>query len=791
MYARLQIAIGLLSAGLLACQIVLLQVFSFVQWYHFAYMIISVALLGFGASGTVLAVARSWFTNRAETVLPSAMLMSGVSVPLVLALTQLPFARFESYLLLTEARHVAALFATYLLLSIPFFSGAIAIGLSFVVHTGRVGGLYFANLVGSALGGALGLWLLNLAPPEALIAVTGMLGVGGASVATSRWTPARTLASTAGFAVCVVFTISAPALKPSEYKDLSRTRLLPNVETVAAQPSAHGLLHVLRSPSLRRAPGLSLAYRGNVQAADAVFINGDAVGAIPSDVDSTDILDFTTAVLPYALNEHRRVLILGSGTGEAIAHALSRHATSITAVEPHPQLTSLLTGTLAAASDSLLLRDGVRPFAVEPRTFLASDTTRYDLIVLPTIGSFGGSAGLFALQEQYGLTVDAFTSMWERLDESGALAVTSWMDYPYRNPLRVAATLVEMLQRAGVEDPTDHLAAVRSWGTVTFVAQRQPFTADQIERVRLVCRRLLFDPVLLPGVTGKERVQYNQVLDNSFFNHVDAILSDDRQSFYSAYPFRVAPATDNRPYFSQFVRWNHIDVLRTHFGDGSIPFFELGTLIVALTLIQIAIAALVLIVVPLARTGWVGRRRWWTFLYFGGLGTGYMFFEIIMIQRYVLFFGHSVLAVAAVFTILLFGSGIGSLLSQNLDPTRHSMALVAGGVAAMIFLVTASLPAIMGATIHAASGVKVVIAIATLGPVAILMGMPFPVGLRSLAGRSPTHVPWAWGINGCLSVTSTAAATLLLVEAGATAVLLLAAAAYLGVAVTAVMPGHT
>ena len=58
------------------------------------------------------------------------------------------------------------------------------------------------------------------------------------------------------------------------------------------------------------------------------------------------------------------------------------------------------------------------------------------------------------------------------------------------------------------------------------------------------------------------------------------------------------------------------------------------------------------------------------------------------------------------------------------------------------------------------------------------MGMPFPLGLRFLGEKSARQVPWAWGINGCLSVVSTALATLLTVEGGFVLVMLLAAACY-------------
>src|SRR5439155_1551058 len=49
-------AIALLSAAALGYEILLMRLFSIILWHHFAYMMISVAMLGYGAGGTFVAL---------------------------------------------------------------------------------------------------------------------------------------------------------------------------------------------------------------------------------------------------------------------------------------------------------------------------------------------------------------------------------------------------------------------------------------------------------------------------------------------------------------------------------------------------------------------------------------------------------------------------------------------------------------------------------------------------------------------------------------------------------------
>jgi SAM-dependent methyltransferase len=778
---RLHLSVGLLSVAIIAFQLVLMQILSITQWHHFAYMVVSVALLGFGASGSLIALARDWLLERSSFLLPLLMFGSAAAMATVVEMTQTIFGGFDSYLLFVDASQVWRLLLVSLLFSLPFFLGALAIGLVFVQYVNRIGTFYFANLFGSGLGGIAGIALLELLPPPQLPAVTALFSLAAGLLIFPRHLRRRLLAAALlTFALTAVYLLNPPPLSLSEYKDLQRALNLPGAHIVAQRSSPYGLIQIVSSPALRHAPGISLTYDHAIPVREAVFSNGNWFGAVPkwSPSDTSHLLDYTTGALPYAIAAQEKVLILNAGTGTTVAHALVHGAKRIVAVEPHSKVLDLLEEQYDTTAAKLLRHPKVTFAPVEPRTHLATDASHYDLILLPTLGTFGGTAGLFALQEHHTFTKEALVQIWRHLAPDGILCVSAWMDYPARNSLRLLATIVETLAEAGIDNPTNHLAAVRGWGTITFCVKRSLLTPVETQKVREFCNRMLFDPALLPDLDPEERERYHLLEDQRFFRYLDQLLSPERRNLYAEYGFRLQPTTDNRPFFSQFLRWQSLPHLASLFGEQAIPFIEMGYLIVVLTFFQMAAAALVLIILPLFRLGWRSRNRLKTLLYFGGLGAGYMLVEMVLIHRFVLYLGHPVYAAASVICAVLVFSGAGSYASSHLpihDTTPHK---ACGLVTLLILLYTFLLPLVLQHTIAFPMGWKILFALLLLAPLSFAMGLPFPLGLQRLARFSEPDVPWAWGINGCFSVLSTALATIIAVEAGFAAALLLAALAY-------------
>ena len=778
---RLMAAVALLSIALIAYQVAVIQLLSYVQWYHFANMVISVALLGFGAAGTLLTVKRNWLLQHSNTLLPVLMIVCGLMMMGAVELSLSRFARYDSYLLFTDRPQWLKLLLNSLFFFIPFLLGALALGIVFIKYVEQIGSFYFSNLVGSGVGAVVAAVLSWYFFPSSLPLLMALIAVvaGLLLVKGKMHSPLMVLA--AFVVVFIFYRMNAPVtIKLSEYKSLSKTLNLPSSRIIVEKPGAYGLVQVVSADALRYAPGLSLAFDDEVPVTSAVFNNGDWYGPVDSwnTPDSFHLLDYTTMAVPYVLRKRNKVLVLNAGMGIHLSQALRNGASEIDAVEPHHGVHHLLLNELAVINDSLFYHAGVKLHNTESRSFLSTTNKKYDLIQLPITGAFGGGVGLYAMREEYHLTKEAFLNMWHLLEKDGVISITAWMDYPFRNSLKITSTLAETLNDAGIANPHSYIAAVRSWGTVSFFLKKTPLTSTDTSVLRKFCNEYFFDPLWLPGLGVEERTVYNTISDSSFFNYADELLTGNRQRLYNDYSFHLQPATDDKPYFSQFLRWKSLPQLAGIFGSQTVSFLELGWLIAAISFFQISVLAVLLILLPLFKRGQRWTNKSWTLFYFSGLGAGYMLLEIVLIQKFILFFGNPVYAAAFVICIMMLSSGAGSYYSTRLLPYRKMMQRILLLIFLILLFYTFFLSPLLNLVAGYSDFVRLFISLLVVALPAFLMGMPFPLGLRTLAGKEEKNLPWAWGVNGCVSVISAALAALLAVEAGFSIVILLAAILY-------------
>ncbi len=779
-HRRLMLATAAISASLIGFQVVLVQVISILQWHHFANMVVSIALLGFAVAGTTLSLWRESMIKNSQWLLPLLTLMSALTMIVAIELSQYHFVRFDSYLLFVNSSQWFFLLINYILYFLPFYFGALALGIIFVKYVDQIGRFYFINLVGSGVGGLISAFLAWYFLPAALPALFALLTLFAGVLMFTHERRQLLVSLTVVIFLFSFYRIIYPVkLAPSEYKSVSRTMNLPAAEIVIEKASPYGLLQVVSAEGLRYAPGLSLAFTGNLPVKNVVFNNGEWVGAMMStrSQDSLKFFDYTSMTLPYALQKREKVLILNSGTGFDVAQALRWASGEIDAIEPNRALVDLLLTTLALDNDSIFYQPPVNLIAMEPRAYMSQTKKKYDLITIPLVGSFGGTMGMYAMREEYTLTSESFLKLYELLDEDGAISVTTWVDYPFKNPLKLMAMLSDVLENKGLPQRS-HLVAVRSWGTITFLLSKAPFITEDVSGLRAFCDSLFFDPLLLPGISREERSNYNVMNDSSFFSYADELIMGNKEELFNAYDFHLRPPTDDKPYFSQFLRWKSLPHLKEVFGSHSVPFLEIGFLISIITFIQLTALAFILVVVPLIRLKWADKQAVWIVLYFGGLGMGYMFFEIVLIQKFILLFGNAVYAVAWVISAVLISSGLGSYCS-GFFIRKKSWLFILMLITFFLAIYSLILSTILQSIVGLAYPLKLLISFLIIALPSFFMGMPFPAGLRFCSASNKERVPWAWGINGCASVISASLASILAVEFGFTLVLLLSAMVYL------------
>ncbi len=779
---KLIISLALHSAAIIAFQLALMQLISIVQWHHFAYMIISIAMLGFGASGTLLALAREKLLARSHWLVPLLMTVSGLCMMVAFPITRAGFFQFDVYLLFVESSQFPVLAANYLIFFVPFFTGALAIGILFIKHTREIGTYYFSNLLGSGFGGLLVLLILGKVYPQSVPPLAGLLSVAAGLLCMDRKYNSLHLIAGIIAIFAAIFIIRQPGQIPiSQYKGLAQALNLPEAEIIHRKPDIHGLVEVVSSPALRFAPALSLSFTGEVPVKKNIFVNGDFYGVIPrySCGQQNHILDYTTQALPWAIKKGEKILMINAGEGAPLAHAFSHQPSHVDAIIPNAGVVNMMKTVFSEASGGLFLHDRLHIHTKEARNFLASVSGKhYDMILLPQQDAFGGNAGINALQENYTMTLESFSLMWEHLADDGLIAVSTWIDYPARTSLKLLSTLVQTLSEKGISNPGQHIAAVRSWGTITYVLKKSPLIREEIKNIREFSTRLYFDPLLLPDIQAEERQRFNTAEDEDFFSYVDNVMAGD-VGFMEEYGFMIQPARDNKPYFSQFLKLKNIPRMAEIYGSGQVPFLELGYLIVLVTLAQSTILALVFIIIPLLRLRKSQKSKGGTLMYFGALGVGYMFVEIILIQRFVLYFGHPAYAISAVISTMLVASGLGSLTSGKLPAIPRLPALIGAIIGVMLLAYTFLLTPVLQGTIAGTWPVKIIISLLLIGIPSYFKGMMFPLGLRYISEYDISQTPWAWGINGSFSVISTSLAMLIAVESGFMTVMAIAVSCYL------------
>ncbi|HUM10630.1 MAG TPA: hypothetical protein VLT82_06745 [Myxococcaceae bacterium] len=772
---RLPLAVALLSAATTGYEILLVRLFGVEQFHHFASMAIGVALLGLGASGTLGALWPPADSGEAERRLRTAA--AATALALVVAPWMSHRLNVEPTQLPFESGQWVRLAGLVAVLSVPFLAGGLATLTSLVLAPGRTGRLYGASFAGGALGVALALLVLFRLPPAKSLVLPPALAALGAL--TLGWrTLSGQVAAAAGLLGAVLFLGPSWDVQLTPYKSLPQLSALPGAGLVAERFSPLGWVLAMEAPSFHLAPGLSLTFFGSFPRQTALLVDGDLVGA------ATDLTDPGVAALaaalpasvPYALAERRRVLLVGVGDGLDLEAALEAGAERVVTLEPNPDVLRLARqlGQLKFWQSGLL-DDRVG----QARAVLARGRETFDLISLaPATGHGASVGGVRALEEDFLHTVDAYELLLRNLEPEGVLSVTTWLSTPPRESVRAVLTVAAALGRLGHPPPL-RMIVLRSWGTVTVLARKVAFSAGELSRVRALAQERGLD-LDWPLEEHSSALPFN-VLDDPSLRQAAAVAArspEDMARFATGYPFDVAPMDDARPYPHHFLRLESIPVLVRGARGSWLPFAEWGPLAMVATLVQTTLVAVLLLVVPVAVWGRRTERNapWWTLLgYFGALGFAYLAAEMAAIQQLGLLLGHPVYAVAAVLVTFLLCSGLGSAVSDRLQPSAGR------GVCVLLAVVLAALALGLLGLVHrlepVAGPVRIIAGLVALAPAAFLMGMPFALGARRLAPQSGA-LAWAWASNGFASVVAAPLSALVALELGSRVLLVAAAAAY-------------
>ena len=816
------------SAAALALEALLARYFALTQWHHLSFMVISVALLGFSASGTWLNLVATRQARAGEGAAQAVagaerrlrraaagMAVSSVAMFLVLRLLPLDFFRIPS-----EPVQLLFLAASYLACAVPFFFAGLITAVAFAAGTARPGAVYAAAMSGSAAGVLLPIVLLPAAGLRAALMVPAALVLvpllawsdrsarGPGSRVRRPWlAPVGTLLAV-GLGVGVVLGHPALEPQPGPYKYLAHVLRFPDTRLVARRDTARGRIDEVTGPTLRFAPGLSLGAGSPVPPQRALVRDGDAalflVEEPATDAAAGAWLDALHPAAALHLGAApRAVLVLQEGGGVLLAAAL-RAGRDVQVAEPSAAVARHLRRLPVPRGTALQVVED-EPRALARR--LARDGVRFDAVLIEDWGA--SLAGTESHTQEPLLTVEAFRDYLALLEPGGLLSVSRRLLLPPANAPRLTAIAAQALPAGGRRSAGEHVAMLRNWDSFTLLVSPQPLQAAQVEGIRAFAARHGFDLVALPGLREGETNRFNRLAEPFHAQAVAAVLETARAAAValtgaagrvSARPadglVDLRPPTDDRPFFNRFVRWAQLADYQRATGGRLYGLLLSGDVVALAVLAEALVLAVVLLVIPWLRSGGprgarAGHGRLAGTVPAGdvvaynlAVGLGFILLELMLIQRLTVALGDPVVSFKVVLGALLVWSAAGGLLSERVAPRRTwlAVAAVAGVVLAYAAAGSAVLPWLLGLP----RAPRIAAIVVLLAPLGAALGMAFPLGLRLLAPAPATRA-LAWAANGCASVVGAVASTLLAVAQGITALGLVAAASY---AIAAIVAGR-
>jgi len=793
------VGLFLLSAATLIFEINLTRIFSVAQFYHFAFMVVSLALLGFGASGAFLTFRRYSVSRRVDRFKSLSHWSWGFALAAIGSYALTLYVPFDSFRIAHDWRQGAVLALHYVALSLPFFCSGAAVGLLLATRPGEANRTYAANLTGSAVGCLLAVVAPSLVGGAGVVFLSAALSILAAltfqyyAIRNTKQRPRiphcvlRTLQATLIVTLTLVAFRTPPCLeiRLSPYKSLSYALLYPDAELIFQRWNGFSRVDVVRSQSIRGLPGSGFRCSVLPPPQLGLTVDGDDLNFISHAEPGFTTLAFTDCLLtalPYRLRPAARALALEPRGGFDVLTALAEGAETIAAVEPNPLIVEAVRAQGEWGAD---LYDDPRVTVVVEggRSYARRTRAQYDVVMLSlTAPQRTVTSGAYSLAEDYRYTVEAFSDYLARLDEDGLLVVTRWLQVPPSEAIRAFALTVEAIERTGGK-PETSIVALRSYRQMLILARRGPFTAGELEAIRAFAAPRAFDLVYLPDIHPNEVNRHNVLPEPDYYRACVGLLeAENRDAWYRAYPFDVKPPRDDRPFFGHFFKWGQAPEVLAMAGHTWQPFGGAGYFVLLALLALALLAAGALILLPLAARRQIRRegKSGATLGYFALLGMGYLCVEIPLLQQFILFLGHPAYALATVLFALLLFSGLGSLLSH-----RAPLRLVLIALPALVGGYALGLPVLFDATLAAPLDLRLLIAVAALAPPGLLMGMPFPKGLALLEQGGSALVAWAWGVNGAISVVASILAALLALSFGFSVVLTVGASCYVGAGITA------
>ena len=779
----------LLSLATLLLELTLTRVLSVSLWYHFGFLVISTALLGFGASGVTLAL---WTGLRERTDLDLGLGTCGLvfAVGVVFSFWLMQRIPFDPFSLAVDHRQFLFMPIYFLLVALPFFCSGLAISLLLTRGSRAINLLYGYDLLGAGAGCALVALLIPRFGGSGTVLLAAC--VGALSAVCFAWNSRRVLA-TSGTIVSLALLAGSFWGEKVVPIHVSANKSRRSIHSIYSAWNTLSFVQVVEFPAQGKDPAARVMIIDSGTAATGISdLRPDCRKVLSQHPEQVEQL----STIAYAGKTNPKILIIGSGGGDQVLAGLQAHASSITAIEINSVINNIVANRMNDFWGNLYHQPEVHLITDEGRSFVRRSTDEYDAIIsVHTISNAAVASGALSLAESYVLTREAFEDYLDHLSPDGTIFFTR----PEFQIPRLLSTAREVFERRGMGSIANHVFAFSE-------VEREPMPGRLSFMAGFLLKKNEFLPAELNQIRGilnaetgpgKDTVSVKTLYapdarptDGLFAQIVGA---PSLEQVFRDNDLQLAAATDDKPFFNQHTRWSRIrwstivDLFSQKQPFGARLALEdrpIAEVTLLILLGQSVIVAGLCILLPLAlleRRGLPIEGRWSWLFYFAALGLGFIMVEIALLQRFLLFLGQPIYTYAVVLAGLLVFSGLGSQAAArwSAEPDRILKRVL---LCAILLVTTMAVvtPVVLRACLGLGISWRITIALLLVAPVGFALGMPFPLGLRLAMQRSSALGSWAWGVNGFFTVIGTVLALMLGMIIGFRIVLLLACGCYLG-----------
>jgi hypothetical protein len=759
------------SLSVLSFELLLIRIFTIRLSYHYASLIISLSMAGLVIGGlSVYYVQNSGRFNNFLSSQPlnffaAALAVSYPSVFLLFSVIPLDHAR-----MLWEHLQILYLILFIALCAFPFFLYGLIISLALSAWKKRANKIYAGDLLGGAAGLLIVVVLMSYLKVEHVLLIsTGI--VGFVIVLKLEKNVSRIALLSILLILCLPIGSGMVTLTISQYKGLTQALKDDDAKHITTIYSSHSRLDLFENPRMKFAPGLSLAYTGQVPKGMGISLDGDIAGVVIDEkgVMKYDFFLYVPSALPYLLVHPENVVIIGAKNSIDLLQPSYFGIPHVYAAEYDASVLNLLsTQQWANRPNPTSISDG------SGRNFIKKFPKEIGLIFVSRTGFY--PSGSFGLQEDYDLTVEAIEAYLARMKDRGVLFIQMFLLPPPRYELRLVKNIHVALKRTGIQEIHKHLIIYRSWDTVNFLVKKDGFSEIDFDKTSQFLTSRQFD-LLYPDYPGQE--QFITGLDyKGLFRQI--LQSESQTDFGSSYTFDIRETTDDRPFFHSFLKIGTMREIYENTGRKWVYFLHEGMFLPFILIFLILLALSIFAITFFLSRGRAPethnpKLKTASLVYFVLIGFAFMFVEVFFIHRLILPFGSPVRAFSITLVTILLSAGIGSMATGWIAGRKMMWVM---GLAPLLAVACYFLFDLID---------EAAISAVFMVPIGIVLGFFFPVGLRFLINEETGGVPLAYAANGAASIIAPSLASLLAVAYGCNILLILAAVLY-ALAVVLVFP---